>query len=716
MRFRWKLLILLLLISIGPMALMRTIGVRSVLQFRDTLIEQIRKTRIASEQEKLLLVTDAHALALWEARSQVEAALMAQVARAEQLIAGPTVSGSPVYFAGDFDSDTNQPGDTIVSSMHFRQVKSGRMEFLPVSYAEPVFQFSPGIDPVAVADDVARLSGMRETFRRLSRLLDNMAIWQNIAMENGLFSVYPGHGDMPDGFDPRRQAWYQQALENRRPAWSAPFVDPATLQVVIAVGMPLFRASGDIAGASSIVVPIRSLVENELFPRSIPAATQIFMCQLFSRKKENANRVQIIAKDEQTEARHRTWRTVQATEWLESADNRQFEAFLRDAAAGKSNIRRMRFEKVDSLWVYCRANRGTFFVLITPYEEILAPVRSAQTAVQERIDAMLAVTHYGLIGVLVVTIGLALIFSRTVTRPLWALVDGARRLGSGDFGVRVEIRSRDEFGTMGEVFNRVGPQLEEMQTMRQSLAVAMEIQQKLLPRHPPHIPGLDIAGSSVYCDETGGDYFDFINVPGNKKELLHVAVGDVSGHGIPAALLMTTTRAFLRQRSAMPGSIDIIVGDINDQLARDVEDSGQFVTLFYAELDAGRRKLQWVRAGHEPAMVYDAVADTFEELRGRGMPLGVVGSVDFDVEQRLLAAGQTLIVGTDGIWESRSAAGEMFGKDRFRTLIREHADRPAGEIVSAVFDKVTDFRGSLKQEDDITLVVIKFLAVLPPPG
>jgi sigma-B regulation protein RsbU (phosphoserine phosphatase) len=716
MRFRWKLLILLLLISIGPIVLMRTIGMGSVRQFRDTLVDQIRENRIASEQERLLLIADAHALVLWEARSQVEAALLALAAHAEQLLAKPPASGFEVSFAGDFGPAAQQPGDALASSRHFRQRTSGRIEFLPVAYSEPVFQIPPVVDPGAVTDDIARLSGMRETFRRLSRLLEDSAIWQNIGLANGVFCEYPGHGSLPAAFDARRQRWYQQAAENRRTSWTVPFVEPTTRQVVVAAVTPLFYPPGTMAGAASIVVPVHNLVENRLFSRNIPAATRMFLCQLRASPESDGARALIIAQDEQTEAAHRSWRAGLAPAWLASSDSRQFAALLEDVAAGDSDLQRMKFEGQDSLWAYSRANKGTFFVLVTPYRDIMAPVRAAETAVQKRVDALVAATHYGLILIVIVTIGLALVFSRTVTRPLWALEEGARRLGAGDFAARVEIRTRDEFGKMGAVFNQVGPQLKEMQAMRHSLAVAMEIQQRLLPRTAPHLPAIDIAGSSVYCDQTGGDYYDFIEVPGSEEGLLHVAVGDVSGHGIPAALLMTSTRAFLRQRSAISDRIDLIVSDTNEQLARDVGDSGQFVTLFYAEIDSDRRQLKWVRAGHEPAILYDAVADTFEELRGRGMPLGVFRSVAFEMQRRWLTAGQTIVVGTDGIWEARSDAGEMFGKERFKALVREHSGRPAAEIVSAVLDAVAGFHGSGRQEDDITLVVINVLEASRPPG
>ena len=710
MRFRWKVLILLLLLSIGPIALMRTIGLQSVRQFRDTLMDRVRSNRLASEQERLQLIADTHAHALWRARSQVEAALMALAAHAEQVLE-QTPNGRPQhYFTEDFDSDTNLPDDAIVSPVHHRENKDGEIKFLAVSYNEPVFQVPPVVERADVADDVARLAGLRETFRRLSRLVSDMAIWQNIGLANGLFCEYPGHGSIPAAFDTRHQHWYEKAMESRRPDWTTPFVDPATRQVVVAAVMPVLGPSDDIAGAVSIVVPIRNLIENKLFARNIPAATRVFMCQLPSASKENETRALIVAQDEQTEAKHRSWRAELAAQWLVSADTDQFAALLKDAAAGMSNTRKMPFRNTESLWIYSQANQGTFFVLVTPYEEILAPVQEAETAVQQRIDAMVAVTRYGLIIVLVATIGLSLLMSQRVTRPLWNLVKGARRLAAGDFDAKVEIRSRDEFGKVGEVFNQVGPHLKEMQEIRQSLAVAMEVQQRLLPRHAPQIPGFDIAGSSVYCVERGGDYYDFIRIPDGNGERLHVAVGDVSGHGIPAALLMTSTRAFLRQRAAIPGDIEHVVADINEQLAKDVDDSGQFVTLFYAEIDIGRHRLRWVRAGHEPAIRYDAATEAFDDLGGRGMPLGVFKEADFRVEQCPLSAGQIVFIGTDGIWETRNGSGEMFGKDRLKQLVRRHATRAAEELVSVVMEAVADFRGSRKQEDDMTLVVIKVLA------
>ncbi len=125
----------------------------------------------------------------------------------------------------------------------------------------------------------------------------------------------------------------------------------------------------------------------------------------------------------------------------------------------------------------------------------------------------------------------------------------------------------------------------ERDRMRQSLDLAMEVQQNLLPKGNLKLDGFDIAGKSIYCDETGGDYYDFIISGETKDRKIGVAIGDVSGHGIPSALLMATVRSSLRQRLSLPGSIDRIITDVNRQLVRDVEDTGQFMTMFYLDID-----------------------------------------------------------------------------------------------------------------------------------
>jgi sigma-B regulation protein RsbU (phosphoserine phosphatase) len=233
------------------------------------------------------------------------------------------------------------------------------------------------------------------------------------------------------------------------------------------------------------------------------------------------------------------------------------------------------------------------------------------------------------------------------------------------------------------------------------------VQQHLLPSCPPEIPGFEIAAASVYCDETGGDYFDFATreVGGEPRTL--IAVGDVTGHGIDAALLMASARAILRSRVASSTGLAELAAAMNEQLFVDSLD-GRFMTLFLLELDPQGSRIRWVSAGHEPALLYHPDRDEFEDLGGRDIPLGVEAGWRFrPAERKGLEPGQILLMGTDGIWETRDPAGELFGKDRLRQLVRDHAAGPIDGLQAAIEQALMRHRGTRAQEDDITLVVLR---------
>jgi sigma-B regulation protein RsbU (phosphoserine phosphatase) len=219
---------------------------------------------------------------------------------------------------------------------------------------------------------------------------------------------------------------------------------------------------------------------------------------------------------------------------------------------------------------------------------------------------------------------------------------------------------------------------------------------------------LDIAGRSIYCDETGGDYYDFITGDTSKNGKITIAIGDVSGHGISSALLMATVRSSLRQRLSQPGDAGDIISDVNRQLVHDVEDSGQFMTMFYLSIDATKMQAHWVRAGHDPAIFYDPGTDSFEELGGSGIALGIEG--DWKYQQYLKTAlnrGQIIFLSTDGIWEAFNPKGDMFGKERIYDIIRKNSSLSAQEIINLILGSLKSFQQGAQIEDDITLVVIK---------
>jgi len=331
-----------------------------------------------------------------------------------------------------------------------------------------------------------------------------------------------------------------------------------------------------------------------------------------------------------------------------------------------------------------------------------------QASLEARVDRVEDYTAAFLILLIAVNTGLALLFSRSVTRPLHSLAEASRELARGNFDARVHIQSGDEFGDMGRVFNQVGPQLKDHFRMRQALNVAREIQQTLLPGEPPAMDGLDIHGITRYSDKTGGDYFDYLCVGEGGRQRLCVVVGDVSDHGIPSALLMATARAQLRFRADVAGAVGKIVSDVNRKFSVDVGSTGRFITLFLARIDRMQPKIEWVRAGHDPALLYDPHEDSFQPLRGEGIPLGVDPGYVYPQSVCPARAGQILLIGTDGIWETRDGEGILFGKDRLREVIRQNVRLSARKITAAVIDALEKFRGPAAQEDDLTVVIVKF--------
>ena len=312
----------------------------------------------------------------------------------------------------------------------------------------------------------------------------------------------------------------------------------------------------------------------------------------------------------------------------------------------------------------------------------------------------------------VVALGLNFLAGRSILEPVRDLMGLVKRVRGGDFDSRVTVVANDELGVLGSGMNDMAAGLGERERLLRSLNLAKEVQQALLPEKDPQIEGLDVAGISRYCDETGGDYFDYLPAGRPGPRQLSVVVGDVSGHGISAALLMTSCRAYLRQRAAAGGRPGAIVGDVNRQLARDVEESGSFTTLFFLRLELGARALSWVRAGHEPAIFYDPAADAFDELRGEGPALGMHADWDYTEGRReRLAPGSIVVVGTDGIFEARKPEGEMFGRQRLCEVVRRHRQAGARQIVAACLAALDRFRGQARSEDDETLIVIKIVDV-----
>jgi serine phosphatase RsbU (regulator of sigma subunit) len=245
--------------------------------------------------------------------------------------------------------------------------------------------------------------------------------------------------------------------------------------------------------------------------------------------------------------------------------------------------------------------------------------------------------------------------------------------------------------------------------IREALDLAQKVQASLLPKRGPDIPGIEAAGKSIPCQETGGDCFDYLR-PENASGPLTIAVSDVTGHGVAAALLMTTARALLRMRAAQGGEPADLATDVNRQLVKDVYDAGEFMTLALLQIYPEQKRMVFVRAGHEPLQEYDPETDRFQELMGHGgLPLGIEPHTFYQQTVYPMIHGRLVILGTDGVWETHNPEGEMYGRDRMREVVRKNATASCSDIVDAVLEDAARFRAGGVQEDDMTLVALRVL-------
>ncbi len=252
----------------------------------------------------------------------------------------------------------------------------------------------------------------------------------------------------------------------------------------------------------------------------------------------------------------------------------------------------------------------------------------------------------------------------------------------------------------------------EQERFAEQLRVAGEIQRKLLPLAPPDVNGAVVEGWTRPCDDSGGDYFDFFALSDTR---IGLCVGDVTGHGIGAALLMTTARAVLRSCVKTTADLGELFSRLNDLLCPDMGGE-KFITLWYGVYDAEERSLTYASAGHDPPVLYRRAKDALEELDSTGMPLGMMEGVPFgSVKVENLEVGDTLLVMTDGVWEAMNPATEKYERERVAALVRACRDDAPKELVAKLYASVKEFCGEAEQRDDITMVCLRVAPVVERP-
>jgi phosphoserine phosphatase RsbU/P len=707
MKIRQKRMVLLLVVSLVPAIVIALLYSRLMLVTGTELAEQRREALIEDGRFFLRSLVDSYGQIIVRDRLTIENAIERQVREVEHCLSINSGVPGTSYFNADYEDQARGPAALTTLDKYNRAV-DGLEAPIPVTFDHQVFVLQGGVTRQETASDVNRLLPMTAVYRELHDDSPGLVQWLYTCLETGLHSSYPGHGGYPAEFDARQRPWYRQAVESGQMTWTI-LSDVSTGKVNLSGSHVVRRPGGDIAGVCGIDVRMAGVLETIQLPDAWQGEAIVLQVQP-NPQESSIDRTFLIVAQEKYIASGESWDENLEWQYLNSSDADELFAMGIDVAAGTSGVRRMAFDGRDMFWAYNAWEDGALLqVVIIPYDLVVARALAAQVYIEEEIKGGLRVAGGVLLIVLIIAILVAIRNSRSLTRPIRQLARAANALATGNFNSRVSIETGDELQDLGEAFNEMGSRLEEHQRMKQALAVATEIQQHLLPHDSPQLERFDIAGRSVACDETGGDYFDFVEVVELAPGKMGVAVGDVTGHGIGAGLLMATARSALRNLAVVYGEdLDRLFETLNRSLHRDTG-SARFVTLFYGLLCTETGELRWVSAGHDPPLRLRKISGEFELLtEGGGIPLGALPQASYSQAGPLtLEPGDLLMVGTDGIWEAENREGEQFGMDRVRQTLLANQTADAADICNVMIDDVTRFRDGAPQTDDITLVIIR---------
>ena len=513
-------------------------------------------------------------------------------------------------------------------------------------------------------------------------------------------------------YDPRARPWYRTALRNNGPSWTDVYFWFGEVGSEADTGTGYTRAIRDgdeILGVLTVDVTLSAL-SNFLRDQPFHATGSIFIIDdkgflvAASRGRVNSpegKRLLLVASDSD-EARA-VAAALPATQPHTAAGGGAF-AERAPVVVGTGAVASRRTtvggEPVRVSQMSLRPYPGMNWRIITVLPE--SAFLSQARRMQRRSIALAAVA-------VAAAVVLGLVFSRRLSQPIIRLTQHAARIGGGDLDAKLDLAGAREFQQLAAETNRMAHGLRQRMELEKSMALATHVQQSLLPQRLPELRGLDVAAHSRYCDATGGDYYDFIDVADLPNDHAFIAVGDVMGHGVGSALVMATARASVRT-SAASGELTLgqLMSRVNDVLSSDPH--GLFMTLALLVVEPGRSRVRWASAGHDPVIAYDPSRDSFVDLEGGDIPLGVTGGYPYqNFSHEGIAPGWVLFAGTDGVWEARDEQHEMYGKDRLRDVIRANAHLSSHEIAEAVQRALAKFVGGGPVLDDITFVVVKVL-------
>jgi len=704
---RRKLMILLLGITLVPL-----IGIVALNRITLNVIRDQVSSDIGAMLEENAIYTLNDIIEDYDALLKSNIQLMLnitelQAVETEKALAGPAPSNFERQ-ESTFGFDRGLKKIRLSRRNYFYIDKEDNKVPIDVSFRRQNYIIVKGTSNSRLSRDMSRMSTMTSQYYRLFQMQPDIIYWLHTTVGSNLHITYPAGAIIPEGYDPKKRGWYKNAIESDHLQVSPPYIDASTRNPIITISKSIRYPDGAIAGVTGLDFNLSELFQ---WLRIKPEWSSGAEAMLIAQDKNNiSTTLKILARMNYSD-QSQGWDKPLKLESLNSSDKEEFAAFEKDIMSGNSGVRILNYKDKKSIWAYRGfAGKQVYPVLIIPFENFTRLVEETESFLWEQNLDLIRYSALFAIIVIIVVITISFRRARAFTRPINELALAGDKLSGGDFDARVEIKSGDELEQLGGVFNQIGPKLREHEKMQNSLEVARAIQQRLLPKEAPHAKNFDLAGLCKYSDETGGDYYDFVSFDEIEPGKISVILGDVTGHGIGAALLMASARSMLRNNIRHYAyDLSRILQEFNNELVQDT-DPDKFITLFYGLLDDKKKTISWALGGHDPAIWFQNESGETKELSSAGVPLGFVPDMTFDQEGPAdLKSGDIIVVGTDGIWEAENADEEMFGKERMVEVIRKNIEKTSIEICQAVVDAVLEYTTPQPQDDDITILVVKVL-------
>jgi sigma-B regulation protein RsbU (phosphoserine phosphatase) len=438
MSIRWKFLILFMTFSLAPLLVVTFVGQRGILGMGETISGLAKKNRTEIVSKELRQTATDYAKILGREKEVLELTLRIIARDAERFLSEPPKSAAKVYFAEDYDNPAKAPRDLVTSPKHIRGTAEEGTEPMVVSFGHQVFLVRPGADWRYVATDIGRLRRLLPLHSEFESQLGDILYWQYVSLESGVHAAYPGHGGYPSTYNPQTRPWYILARKRDELAWSTPYIDASTRQVIMTASMPVRHSDGSFAGVAAIDVLLSEVLQVHELSSQWSTSMRSFLVWSGVKEETGEYGLWVVAQKDYVE-NAAAWSGAMGVVRLASSDVEIMELMEGEIKARQSGYIDMPYFGVDSVWAYGHAGDDMNLILIVPKRIILEQFERVRESLHSLVKEQWLVTGVVAIGVILLLILAGLWFAHAMIRPFFVMVEAVKRLAKGDFSARIKI-------------------------------------------------------------------------------------------------------------------------------------------------------------------------------------------------------------------------------------------------------------------------------------